>query len=83
MDKTSSIYIGMATCGLASGAKKIHDEVLRVVAKKHYPVTVHPTGCVGMCHNEPLLDVQVAGRSRVTYTQVTPESVEGILKAHF
>ncbi|MDA8150596.1 MAG: hydrogenase, partial [Nitrospiraceae bacterium] len=83
MDKTSSIYIGMATCGLASGAKKIHDEVLRIVAQKHYPVTVHPTGCVGMCHNEPLLDVQVAGRSRVTYTQVTPESVEGILKAHF
>ena len=83
MDKTSSIYIGMATCGLASGAKKIHDEVLRIVAQKHYPVTVHPTGCVGMCHNEPLLDVQMAGRSRVTYTQVTPESVEGILKAHF
>ncbi len=83
MDKTSSIYIGMATCGLASGAKKIHDEVLRIVAQKHYPVTVHPTGCVGMCHNEPLLDVQMVGRSRVTYTQVTPESVEGILKAHF
>ncbi|EQD25541.1 MAG: hypothetical protein D084_Lepto4C00093G0001, partial [Leptospirillum sp. Group IV 'UBA BS'] len=83
MDKSSAIYIGMATCGLASGARKIHDEVVRLVAEKGYPVTVHPTGCVGMCHNEPLLEIQMEGRARVTYRQVTVESVESILKAHF
>ncbi|MEC4683014.1 MAG: (2Fe-2S) ferredoxin domain-containing protein, partial [Nitrospirota bacterium] len=83
MDKTAAIYIGMATCGLASGARKIYDETFRLVNSQGYPAVIHSTGCVGMCHNEPLLEIQIEGRPRVTYRQVTVESVASILKAHF
>lgn len=82
MSKTN-IYIGMATCGLASGARRIQEAVELEAKNKGYDLVVVPTGCIGMCHNEPIMDVQMPGSPRVTYSQVTPESVPAILESHF
>ena len=73
----------MATCGLASGARRILEAVEKESRERGYELTVHPTGCIGMCHNEPILEVEVAGQPRITYAQVTPESVPSILESHF
>ncbi|MHB8421792.1 MAG: NADH-ubiquinone oxidoreductase-F iron-sulfur binding region domain-containing protein [Leptospirales bacterium] len=82
MTKTN-IYIGMATCGLASGARRVLEAVERESQEHGYDLAIHSTGCIGMCHNEPILEVEVSGQPRVTYAQVTPESVTSILESHF
>ncbi len=75
------IYIGAATCGLAAGAGEllmiIDDELERLGAR----ATVVPVGCIGMCFAEPFVDVQLPGRSRVTYDRVTPTKLRSILKS--
>ena len=73
----------MATCGLASGARRIMEAVEKEARENGYELAVHPTGCIGMCHNEPILEVEAPGQPRITYAQVTPESVPSILEAHF
>ncbi|BAM07375.1 NADH-quinone oxidoreductase subunit NuoF [Leptospirillum ferrooxidans] len=77
------IHIGMATCGLASGAKALHELILKEVASRNLAVKVVPTGCIGMCHNEPLVDITMPGKNRVSYRNVKPNTLTQILDAHF
>ena len=75
------IYVGAATCGLAAGAgdllAALPEELSRLGAKAH----IVPVGCIGMCFAEPFVDVQIPGRSRVTYDRVTPAKLTAILKS--
>lgn len=81
--KNVTVSVGMATCGLASGAKKVYESLKKMTDQyPGYTVTVRQTGCVGMCHNEPIVDVEVEGLSKVTYRQVSPETITSILDAH-
>jgi len=61
------IRIGLGSCCQAQGSARVHQEILRVLAKTGAPATVKPVGCVGMCHNTPLVEIvavgQPAGRS--------------------
>jgi NADH:ubiquinone oxidoreductase subunit F (NADH-binding)/(2Fe-2S) ferredoxin len=75
------ILVGMATCGRAAGAAEVLDAVREEVETKHLPYAVTETGCIGWCSQEPLLDVWVPGRPRVTYGRVKPKEVRAILAA--
>ncbi len=75
------ILIGMATCGQAAGATEVFEAVQEVVDQEQLPYYVAPTGCIGWCSQEPLLDVWVPGQPRVTYGRVTPEHARKIVKA--
>ncbi len=77
------IHIGMATCGLASGARPLLEVLRKEVAKRNLDVKIVPTGCIGMCHNEPLVDVTIPGRYRVSYRNVKPNTLSQILDSHF
>ena len=77
------IAVGMATCGIAAGARPVLNAFVDEVAKRHLQnITVTQTGCIGMCQFEPIVEVMMPGKDKVTYGKVTPEKVERIIVDH-
>jgi NADH-quinone oxidoreductase subunit F len=76
------LWIGMGTCGTAAGAEALREAIEAWLKAHEIEAEIHPTGCVGMCHNEPLVDIQVKGRARVSYKKVSSKNLEAILKEH-
>ena len=70
------VVVGMATCGIAAGARPVMLAFMDEIAKRHLDhVTVSQTGCAGMCRLEPMVDVYVPGQEKVTYVKLTPDMV--------
>ncbi|MEF9896054.1 MAG: (2Fe-2S) ferredoxin domain-containing protein [Clostridia bacterium] len=77
------IVIGMATCGIAAGARPVMLAFLDEVSKRGLlDVTVAQTGCIGMCRLEPMVEIMVPGQEKVTYVKVTPDMVPRIMTEH-
>lgn len=77
------IVVGMATCGIAAGARPVLNALVDEVNKRHLDnVTVTQTGCIGMCQYEPIVEVVIPGKDKVTYAKVTPEKVPRIIADH-
>ena len=77
------VVVGMATCGIAAGARPVLNAFVDEVAKRHLQnVTVTQTGCIGMCQLEPIVEVMVPGKEKVTYCKMTPEKVARIVADH-
>ena len=77
------VMVGMATCGIAAGAKPVMSAFLEEVSKRNLKhVVVSQTGCIGMCKLEPIVEVFVPGQEKVTYVKVTPEKVSRIVAEH-
>ena len=75
--------VGMATCGIAAGARPVLNAFVDEVAKRHLEnVVVTQTGCIGMCQFEPIVEVFVPGKDKVTYGKVSPEKVARIVADH-
>ena len=74
-------YCAMGTCN-AAGAREILQAVLQELEKRNLDVITTQTGCIGMCEQEPLLDVELPGKERITYGKVTPKDVERIIVEH-
>ncbi len=70
---STKVSVGMATCGLSTGAGKVFEAIQNEVAKRNLPVRVTQTGCIGFCQREPVVDIQEPGKPRVFYQEVTPE----------
>lgn len=77
-----TIRIGMASCGIAAGSRKVYDAFSAWLANRGLPVKLKRTGCLGMCYNEPLVEVQSPAGERTYYKRVAPRDVERILKEH-
>lgn len=77
------VVVGMATCGIAAGARPVLNAFVDEVAKRHLQnVTVTQTGCIGMCQLEPIVEVMAPGQEKVTYCKVSPEKVARIVADH-
>ena len=77
------VVIGMATCGIAAGARPVMQAFLDEIAKRGLDnVTVSQTGCIGMCKLEPLVDVFLPGEEKVTYIKMTPEKAVRVVNDH-
>ena len=77
------VVVGMATCGIAAGARPVLNAFVDEVAKRNLKnVTVAQTGCIGMCQSEPIVEVFEPGKDKVTYVQVSPEKVAEIVASH-
>ena len=78
------VVVGMATCGIAAGARPVLNTLVEEVASAGLTgkVTVSQTGCIGLCQYEPIVEVFEAGKDKVTYGKVTPEKVERIIVDH-
>ena len=68
------IYIGAASCGLAAGAGESRDAVSGYLERKGIDARIVPVGCIGPCYLEPLVDVQMPGRPRVSYSNSAPRT---------
>jgi NADP-reducing hydrogenase subunit HndB len=78
----TKIIIGMGTCGIAAGAREVMRAVLEELARESIEAHVTTVGCIGMCAQEPLLDIVQAGGARIAYGKVTPERVPRIISEH-
>jgi len=77
------VLVGMATCGIAAGARPVLQAFVEEVAKRNLTdVVVSQTGCIGVCRLEPLVEVYVPGEEKVTYVKVFPEMVRRIVSEH-
>ncbi|MBQ1821479.1 MAG: (2Fe-2S) ferredoxin domain-containing protein [Clostridia bacterium] len=78
------VVVGMATCGIAAGARPVLNAFVEQVAEQNLgdKVTVTQTGCIGMCRFEPIVEVFEGDKERVTYVKVKPEMVPEIIKEH-
>ena len=81
--EVTRIVVGMATCGIAAGARPVMNKFVEEIAKRNLShVTVSQTGCIGMCQYEPIVEVLEPGKEKVTYVKVTPEMVARIVSDH-
>ena len=76
------IYIGMGSCGLASGAGEIWDKTHEILAQKKIKASVLKVGCIGPCYLEPFLDIHKPGEARVSYNNVDGKKLEKLLPAY-
>ena len=78
------VVVGMATCGIAAGARPVLNAFVEGVDKEglNDKVIVSQTGCIGICQYEPVVEITVPGQEKVTYVKMTAEKVEKVLKEH-
>ena len=77
------VIVGMATCGIASGARPVLTALSDAVqAKKLTNVTVSQTGCIGICQYEPIVEIMEPGKDKVTYVKMTPEKALEVVEQH-
>lgn len=77
------IVVGMATCGIAAGARPVMNAFMEEIAKRSLSnVTVTQTGCIGMCRLEPIVEVTAPDQEKVTYVKMTPEKVARVVNEH-
>ncbi len=82
-DKAARVVVGMATCGIAAGARPVMLKFLEEIKDRDLQhVTVSQTGCIGMCRLEPMVDVILPGQEKVTYVKVKPDMVDRIVSEH-
>ena len=81
---TTRIVVGMATCGIAAGARPVLNAFVDGVNKEGLgsDVVVSQTGCIGICQYEPVVEVYKVGEEKVTYVKMTVEKAEKVLKEH-
>ena len=81
--EVTRIVVGMATCGIAAGARPVMNKFVDEIAKRGLKnVTVAQTGCIGMCQYEPIAEVLVPGEEKITYVQLNEEKVTKIVLEH-
>ena len=77
------VVVGMATCGIAAGARPVMLEFVEELKRRGLEnVTVAQTGCIGMCRLEPMVEIYVKGQEKVTYIHMTPEKVARVVNDH-
>ena len=77
------VVVGMATCGIAAGARPVLKALTEEIAKRNIKnVALTQTGCIGMCQYEPIVEVYVPGEEKVTYVQMTAEKAVKVVTDH-
>ena len=78
------VVVGMATCGIAAGARPVLSAFVEAVndAGLNDKVTVSQTGCVGYCQLEPIVEIHEAGKDKVTYIHMTAEKAREVVEKH-
>ncbi len=78
------VVVGMATCGIAAGARPVLNPFVEEVTKAGLgeKVTVSQTGCIGVCQFEPVVEIFEAGKEKVTYVKMTAEKAAEVVEKH-
>ena len=83
-EAATRVVVGMATCGIAAGARPVLNAFVEgvVAAGLSDKVTVTQTGCVGLCQYEPIVEVYENGKDKVTYVKVDANKAAQIVEKH-
>ena len=78
------VVVGMATCGIAAGARPVLNEFVKDVNEEGLSdkVTVSQTGCIGICQYEPVVEIFEADKEKVTYVKMTAEKAKEVVEKH-
>ena len=77
------VVVGMATCGIAAGARPVLNAFLSEIGKRGVKdVMVTQTGCIGMCRLEPIVEIYMPGEEKVTYVKMTEDNVAKVVAEH-
>ncbi len=78
------VVVGMATCGIAAGARPVLQALVEQVNELGLGenVTVSQTGCIGLCQYEPIVEVFKAGEEKITYVKMDAEKAARVAKEH-
>ena len=78
------VVVGMATCGIAAGARPVLSAFVEEVSKKGLTskVTVTQTGCIGICQYEPVVEIFEDGKEKVTYVKLDADKAKRIVEEH-
>lgn len=78
------IVVGMATCGIAAGARPVLNTIVEAVNENGLSdkVTVSQTGCIGLCQYEPIVEVYEPGKEKVTYVKIDSDKAKEIVEKH-
>ena len=78
------VVVGMATCGIASGARPVLTTLANAVQTKGLTdkISVTQTGCIGLCQYEPIVEVMEPGKEKVTYIKMNPDKALEVLERH-
>ena len=81
--ETVRVVVGMATCGIAAGARPVLNAISEEIARRElHHVTVSQTGCIGLCQYEPIVEVFMPGKEKVTYIKMDAEKAARVVKEH-
>lgn len=82
-DKEYRIVVGMATCGIAAGARPVLAALVEhLAASKSNNASVTQTGCIGMCTLEPIIEIYNRKNEKTTYVKMTAEKALEVLASH-
>jgi NADP-reducing hydrogenase subunit HndB len=82
VETTTTITVGMGTCGIAAGARDTMRAILEELRKRDINAHVATVGCIGMCVREPLVDIEQGKEPRVTYGNITADKVARLIEEH-
>ncbi|MDI6864822.1 NADH-ubiquinone oxidoreductase-F iron-sulfur binding region domain-containing protein [Thermodesulfovibrio yellowstonii] len=75
------ISVGVATCGIASGANEIYDAAKNYIEENNLNVFLTKTGCIGYCRNEPIVNISLPNSPILIFNKVSESDVPGLLEA--
>ena len=83
-ESATRVVVGMATCGIAAGARPVLNAFVEGVAKNDLvdKVTVTQTGCIGICQYEPVVEIYEEGKEKVTYVKLDADKATEIVEKH-
>ncbi len=83
-DSQTRVVVGMATCGIASGARPVLTAISNAIQEKNLTetISVTQTGCIGLCQYEPIVEVMAPGQEKVTYVKMNPEKALEVVEQH-
>lgn len=82
-DDTIRVVVGMATCGIAAGARPVMGAFTDEIARRElHNIVISQTGCIGICQYEPVVEVFVPGKDKITYVNMSPEKVSRVVSDH-
>lgn len=82
-NKDVQVIVGMGTCGIAAGAKDTFTTLVNTISEKGLTnVLIRQTGCMGLCHSEPTVEVVVPGMPAVIYGHVDAATAKDVVEKH-
>ena len=80
---TTRVVVGMATCGIAAGARPVLNAFTEEIARRDLAgVLVTQTGCIGLCQYEPIVEIMEPGKDKITYVKMNPDKALEVIERH-